>query len=258
MTGASPVEGPGPLIVYSPHPDDETFGMGLQILRARAEGRQVYGVLLTDGEDASAYEQYYRTRPGLWTDADGNGTKGERWDYGLERRAEYVRAMGRLGVPRTDLSFFGRSGNTRHRGLQDTALDEASVYPVVAEMARLHPGATHITTMGNMPASRELADARDNPDHIAAARALEHLWTATGADVAFFKVYVYGSPWADHYAPTIAFDPLSQQGKVAAMREYEPGEPGDGRLGLGYDSSHTFFGAVVLDPREFMVRPWDF
>ncbi len=41
---------PGPLLVFAPHPDDETLGMGGTIALAVAAGKEVYLVLATNGE----------------------------------------------------------------------------------------------------------------------------------------------------------------------------------------------------------------
>jgi glycosyltransferase involved in cell wall biosynthesis/LmbE family N-acetylglucosaminyl deacetylase len=43
---------PGPYLVFAPHPDDETFGMGGTIARATRAGIAVYVVVLTDGQQA--------------------------------------------------------------------------------------------------------------------------------------------------------------------------------------------------------------
>ncbi|MDD9958106.1 MAG: PIG-L family deacetylase [Gammaproteobacteria bacterium] len=40
---------PGPWLVFAPHADDETFGMGGSILKAKNEGIDVHLVILTDG-----------------------------------------------------------------------------------------------------------------------------------------------------------------------------------------------------------------
>ena len=39
----------GPWLIFAPHPDDETFGMGGSILKAKKEGIDVHLVILTDG-----------------------------------------------------------------------------------------------------------------------------------------------------------------------------------------------------------------
>ena len=40
---------PGPWIVFAPHADDETFGMGSTLLKAKKEGIETHVVVLTDG-----------------------------------------------------------------------------------------------------------------------------------------------------------------------------------------------------------------
>jgi LmbE family N-acetylglucosaminyl deacetylase len=245
----------GPLVVYSPHPDDESIGMAYEIMRARADGREVYGVLLTDGEAAKAYARDYRLHPELWTDADGNGVPGERWDYGVIRREEYVRAMARLGVAADHLSFYGRSASRGATGLPDGDLSGEAVLPIVRRMAELHPGATHWTAAGGTAGSGEGPDAVNHRDHTAVAATLMDAWRTWGLPVAFFKVYVYTQPWADRVAPVVVFGPLLQAGKVAALSEYLPGP---GRIGLGYESTKDFIAATILDTREFIVPPEDY
>jgi len=40
---------PGPWLVFAPHPDDETFGMGGSLLKASCQGIETHVVVLTDG-----------------------------------------------------------------------------------------------------------------------------------------------------------------------------------------------------------------
>ncbi len=248
-------DGKGPLIVYSPHPDDETWGMAFEIISARRAGRPVYGVLLTDGEGSASYQTYYRKHPELWADLDHDGVKGTRWDFGLARRAEYTRSMEHLGVPAANLSFFGRATSHGATGLADTKVTTEKVAPIVERMAALHPGATHITTMDHVAGEPAVSDARLNPDHVAVARALKALWERWGTSVALFKVYVYSLPWAARSAPTVILDPLDMAAKGAALQEFAPGP---GRPGIGSTSSKDFYDSILLDPREFMVRPQDY
>lgn len=48
---------PGPYLVFAPHPDDETFGMGGTIARATRAGIAVHVVVLTDGQQAGDPEK---------------------------------------------------------------------------------------------------------------------------------------------------------------------------------------------------------
>ena len=40
---------PGPWVVFAPHADDETFGMGGTLLKAKDQGIDTHLVVLTDG-----------------------------------------------------------------------------------------------------------------------------------------------------------------------------------------------------------------
>jgi len=52
----------GPWVVFAPHADDETFGMGGTILRARAEGIPVTVVVVTDGALGGSEAELVTTR----------------------------------------------------------------------------------------------------------------------------------------------------------------------------------------------------
>lgn len=71
---ASPLPA-GPWLVFAPHADDETFGMGGSLLKARQEGVEAHLVVLTDG-----------------------ALGGERDDLVDIRKQEVTRAAERLGI----------------------------------------------------------------------------------------------------------------------------------------------------------------
>lgn len=83
--------GPGPAIVFAPHPDDEVFGCGGAIMRHVSSGDPVRVVIISDGAYGSPAdsEEYARTRQRESTEAGailGYGTP-EFWnlpDRGLE------------------------------------------------------------------------------------------------------------------------------------------------------------------------------
>lgn len=80
----------GPLLVFSPHPDDDVLGCGGLALRHRRAGGRVFIVYLTDG-DAS-----HPGHPALPPEL-----------LARTRRAEAARAADVLGVPASDLLFLG-------------------------------------------------------------------------------------------------------------------------------------------------------
>ncbi|MBF0626198.1 MAG: PIG-L family deacetylase [Magnetococcales bacterium] len=55
-TSGNPDLPPGPLLLLSPHPDDEIIGCGGLLLAARARGREVHVLQLTDGGGSVALE----------------------------------------------------------------------------------------------------------------------------------------------------------------------------------------------------------
>lgn len=52
----------GPWLVFAPHADDETFGMGGTLLRAREAGIAVYLVVMTDGALGGGQDDLVRVR----------------------------------------------------------------------------------------------------------------------------------------------------------------------------------------------------
>lgn len=49
IIGREELTGHAPIVVLSPHPDDETLGLGGLIAQARSAGQEVHVVVLTDG-----------------------------------------------------------------------------------------------------------------------------------------------------------------------------------------------------------------
>ena len=53
---------PGPWLVFAPHADDETFGMGGTLLKAKAQGVETHLVVLTDGSQGGASDDLVNVR----------------------------------------------------------------------------------------------------------------------------------------------------------------------------------------------------
>lgn len=53
---------PGPWLVFAPHADDETYGMGGSLLRARDEGIETHVVVFTDGALGGSREDLVEVR----------------------------------------------------------------------------------------------------------------------------------------------------------------------------------------------------
>lgn len=88
MTTPAAFTGGAPIVVLSPHPDDESLGLGGLIAAARAEGSPVKIVVLTDGA---------ASHPG------SAGTPPAR--LAALRKQEALEAAAILGVPPADLTY---------------------------------------------------------------------------------------------------------------------------------------------------------
>ena len=80
------------LVIFAPHPDDETLGCGGTIIKRLEEGYEVFVVVITDGRHAYSCKGVY-----------ANPAPEELKEI---RKAEAVNAMKVLGVPRANLLFW--------------------------------------------------------------------------------------------------------------------------------------------------------
>lgn len=95
-----PIQPPlnGPILVLSPHPDDETLGAGGMIQEALGRGQEVWVVFMTNG-DAFPWTPAYVER--YW---DGGAAMRA---YGERRMDEAKSATAQLGVPADRVLFLG-------------------------------------------------------------------------------------------------------------------------------------------------------
>ncbi|MFN2475940.1 MAG: PIG-L deacetylase family protein, partial [Chthoniobacterales bacterium] len=87
------------LLLFAPHPDDESLGAGVLLQKAVAAGAAVRVVYVTDGEN-NPWPQRALERRWRLTAADRS-----RW--GERRRAEALAALQVLGIKSTDAQFTG-------------------------------------------------------------------------------------------------------------------------------------------------------
>jgi LmbE family N-acetylglucosaminyl deacetylase len=80
------------VIVFAPHPDDETFGCGGTIAKKISEGYEVFVVVLTDGRYAFSRVLNVESNP-------------SPEEVKCIRREEVTQAMNALGLPTDNLSF---------------------------------------------------------------------------------------------------------------------------------------------------------
>ena len=147
-----------PLLVVSPHPDDETLGCGGLIAAERRRGAQVLVAAVTDGEHAY---------PG----AEG----GEA--LAATRRGEQDRALARLGVEAESVSRLRLTDSSV--GLREAELVERLIARVTPETCIVAPW-----------------EGDFHPDHEACGRAAAEAAGRTGAQLIsyFFWTWHRGTP----------------------------------------------------------------
>ena len=131
------------LLVFAPHPDDETLATGELIQLARESGAAVRVVFGTDGDN--------NPWPQRWCERRWRIGPAERERWGRRRRAEAKAALARLGVASEAVRFLGWSD----LGLTDTLIrDDTAVETLRDEIQHYAP--THVA----MPSLRDR-----HPDH---------------------------------------------------------------------------------------------
>ncbi len=194
---ALPVQPPlrGPVLVLSPHPDDETLGAGGLINEALGRGQEVWVVFMTSG-DGFPWTPGYVAR---WWDG-GAAMRA----YGLRRMEEARSATAQLGVPADHVVFLGfpDRGLTRMENqFLTTPYTSASTHTGrVPYPGTLQPGAPYT----GREVARELRRLAGqihprvilttsvldhHPDHRATAHAAVRLADEVGAQVYFFPVH---------------------------------------------------------------------
>jgi len=131
------------LLVFAPHPDDETLATGELIQLALAAGAAVRVVFATDGDN--------NPWPQRWSERRWHIGAADRARWGSRRRSEALVALAELGVGAESARFLGWPdlGLTENLERDDTAIDT-----LAAEIGAFEP--THVA----MPSLHDR-----HPDH---------------------------------------------------------------------------------------------
>lgn len=131
------------LLVFAPHPDDETLATGELIQLALAAGAAVRVVFATDGDN--------NPWPQRWSERRWHIGAADRARWGSRRRSEALVALAELGVGAESARFLGWPdlGLTENLERDDTAIDT-----LAAEIGSFQP--THVA----MPSLHDR-----HPDH---------------------------------------------------------------------------------------------
>lgn len=186
------------LLVFAPHPDDETLAAGALIQAARAAGAAVRVVVATDGDNNPWPQRWIERRLRIGAD--------ERRRWGERRRAEARAAFALLGVDAArDARFLGWPD----QGL--TALLMAGGHAVAALADEIRGFApTHVV-------APSLADR--HPDHSALRVMIELALLRSGHACVRLGYVVHGEPAAPRV--TISADAAARRRKCEAMRCHE-------------------------------------
>lgn len=200
---AIPIAAAETVLVYSPHPDDETYGMGQAIAEQSLAGRRVIGILVTDGDGSGEIPQWITSQG---NDVDGDGDIDE-WDFGLTRRSEYRTAMSALGVD--ELIFLGSASSQGREGFEDGDLGEsaddilAAIESIVASVSPDAPIA-HMTVATVDSANPLEREPREHPDHTVVSSVVSGLASDRGEELHLYKVYVfYQDQWWERWSTRI-------------------------------------------------------
>lgn len=247
------------VIFWSPHPDDETLGMGQAVARYVRAGWHVYVALLTDGEDSRDFRRWYRRHPSWWRDLNGNGVKGDEEDFGLERRLEFERACSALGVPAANVLFYDEltRGAASERQL-DVVLAQRMA-GLVRDFAHTHPGALQITTMKYTDGALDgPGDVLRQSQHRIACETVAAAARRYGFPARFFKVYVYYLEPRQRWAPVVESDPDDHATKVRAMLAGYDSTDVRLHLGIGWHSVPVLFANARAGSNEYATGLGDF
>lgn len=182
------------LLVFAPHPDDETLAAGTLIQAARAVGAAVRVVVATDGDNNPWPQRWIERRLRI------GAAERERW--GARRRAEARAALAVLGVDAArDARFLGWPDQGLTARLME---DDAAVATLVDEIGAFAP--THVV----MPS---LADR--HPDHSALHVMIELALLRVGRACVRLGYVVHGEPAAPRVA--VSADAAMRLRKCEAM-----------------------------------------
>ena len=183
------------VLVFAPHPDDETLAAGELIQMARLLGAHVRVVFATDGED--------NPWPQRWLEKRWRIGPTERARWASRRRGEAAIALSELGLdPVCDARFLGWPD----QGLTDVLMhDGQGVAVLAAEIRAFVP--THVV----MPARGDR-----HPDHSALHVMLQLALLDAGIDCTRLDFLVHGERGGQD-AVAVQRDALRMQRKLAAL-----------------------------------------
>lgn len=225
-----------PVVFFSPHPDDETIGMGGAIAEHVAAGRSVIVELLTRGEATPARDVLNDGASDDWHTGLHNYSLSTE-ELGDARVQEFLEAASALGVHGVHISDFG-----------DADLTAAEVTTRIAYWTgRGDEGLSLAGTVGEQDLGNT---GSPHADHIAVWQALSGVGHP---DVRGYLVFHHSSG-AGSYTDAVTLETAACTAKQSAINAYKRWAPSNGRYAVAYHTTDDAFdGAETCI--EYLVVP---
>lgn len=243
---------PLPAVYFSPHQDDETLSMSVDILRHIAAGRDTHVVLFTDGGNTGARWSINGYNSDTSTPVTSSWW-GSRHDPTVEdytpltwsttydaRDTEFKSACGALGVPPYNVHII-RTTNRTVAGFKATMQSIINQFPIGTGYKTMSPIDTHA-------------------EHRVGAQALWELWNdGVISDVRFWlsRLDVMNGVTAGSYLTGTTT--ATELKKIEqATRSYKAWNPAAGSFAVGYHSVASQFDSLLADPKFRYFTPTQF
>jgi LmbE family N-acetylglucosaminyl deacetylase len=228
-------------IFYSPHQDDETLSMSVDILNHLVAGREVIVVLYTtgggsfvqdvlNGNGSSAYWGSHNPYMEGYSPLTDN-------DFSEARNREFRSALGQLGVKPENIHLRAVDAN-------GGILNKDSVKALIQEYSVTYGPASH-KTMSYYDSSLS---------HAYSGQALLELYNEGALSDARF--YIARSDWSLSRPGSVYSATTAQKDKIKkAARVYEAWNPVSGAFAIGYHSVYAQFNQYLANPQNKIHKP---
>lgn len=230
-------------VFYAPHADDEAIAMAGAMCHAKAEGRRVVLVMVTDSSPSQRAKDLFAERLRcLWHAGEKHALA--HVDLRLARLSEFIDAGTRLGAD--EIALLEIPESLAH---EDYPRFVDAIGFSLQRYETMYPGATHHVVSGTEVHAETDAG---NIAHRGLAEAARRIPALCGR-LHFHRVYVYSHPREARTAQQIVtLSPAAMDRKRQALQAYRVWAPDLGRFAFGYHSAAELIDAAGEDPREFV------
>ncbi len=224
------------LLVFAPHPDDESLACGGLIQRAQRAGAVVSVVIATNGDANPWPQRLIEKRWNLGPDA------AQRW--GAVRHAEATAALQALGIPIDNARFL----QWADQGLTKRLMDDGDAS--VEQLRQLI--ATHRPTLVAMPSVLD-----SHPDHSALALMLMAALRGENSQARTMSYWLHGRNGEQHDVSHVALTQEEMIGKrAAALAHVSQTRFGTSRLLRFVAPTEGYIQATMVAPQSPPTWRW--